>query len=124
MLKKSGRQGNTNVATLVLAFALLGWVSPQLSAFCQATNQEEIARKIKARVEPRYPALARQLKLSGKVKIEVRVSPDGRVKATRVLGGSPVLANAALDAVRMWRYETSSKETAEIVELDFRDPQN
>jgi TonB family protein len=60
--------------------------------------------------------------LSGKVRVEVTVSPDGRVKGTRVIGGNPLLAAAALDAIRMWRYEVSAKETAEVVEIEFRDP--
>ena len=69
-----------------------------------------------------YPPLARQLKLSGKVRLEVTVSPDGRVKGTRVVGGNPLLADAALEAIRMWRYEVGVKETAEVVEIDFKDP--
>jgi TonB family protein len=113
----------TTALTLVLVYALLV-VCLEPPAFSQESNQAEITRKTKGTVVPRYPALARQLKLSGKVKIEVTVSPDGRVKATRVLGGSPILVNAALDAVRMWKYEVSSKETVELIELDFKDPQN
>lgn len=79
-LTESRREVRTTVVTLVLVFALLGLVASQPSAFSQETNQGETNRKPKARVEPRYPALARQLNLSGKVKIEVIVSPDGRVK--------------------------------------------
>ena len=71
-----------------------------------------------------YPPLARQLKLSGKVRLEVTVSPDGRVKGTRVVSGNPLLADAALEAIRMWRYEVGVKETAEVVEIDFKDPIN
>jgi len=85
-------------------------------------NQEATKRKATAKVPPKYPPLARQLKLSGKVRVEVIVSPDGRVKGTRILGGNPLLADAALDAIRMWRYETGAKETAELVEIEFKDP--
>jgi len=38
----------------------------------------------------------------------------------RVLGGNPVLAGAAVDAVKMWKYEVSSKETVDVVELVFK----
>ena len=105
----------------VLSSALLGLVSLQPSAFSQETNQGEIKRKVTAKVQPKYPALARQLKLSGKVKLEVIVAPDGRVKGTRPIGGSPVLVNAALDAIGMWRYEAGPKETVEVIEIDFKD---
>ena len=108
--------------TFVLGSALLGFVLLPPPAFSQENNQETTKRKATAKVPPKYPALARQLKLSGKVRVEVIVSPDGRVKATRILGGNPLLADAALDAIRMWRYETGAKETTELVEIEFKDP--
>jgi len=73
-------------------------------------------------VEPRYPDLARELHLAGKVKIEVIIAADGRVKDTRVLGGSPVLANAAVDAIRQWKYEAGPRETTAVIEVEFKDP--
>ena len=108
--------------SVVLGFALLGFVSLPPFAFSQETNQEATKRKATAKVPPKFPSLARQLKLSGKVRVEVTVSPDGRVKGTRVLGGNPILAEAALDAIRMWRYETGAKETTELIEIEFKDP--
>lgn len=120
---ESRREVRTNIVTLVVMFTLLGLVPTQPAAFSQETKQAEIKRKPKARVEPRYPALARQLNLSGKVKIEVTVSPDGRVISTRVLGGNPILVNAVLDVVRMWKYEAGPKETVEVIEIDFNAPQ-
>jgi TonB family protein len=107
---------------LILALSFLGVVSSAQLAFSQETNQLEITRKVKARVEPRYPDLARQLHLEGKVKVQLTVSSDGRVKDARVLGGSPLLANAALDAIRQWKYESAPKETTEVVEIAFKDP--
>lgn len=108
--------------TFVLGSALLGLLFLQPSAFSQETNQEATKRKVTAKVPPKYPPLARQLKLSGKVRVEVTVSPDGHVKGTRVVGGNPILAQAALDAIGMWRYEIGPKETTEVVEIEFRDP--
>jgi TonB family protein len=112
----------TRFVTFVLGLTLLGLVSLQPSAFSQETNQGATKRKATAKVPPKYPPLARQLKLSGKVRVEVIVSPDGRVKGTRILGGNPLLADAALEAIRMWRYEPGTKETVEVVEIDFKDP--
>jgi hypothetical protein len=63
-------------------------------------------------------------KLSGKVRVEVLVSPDGRVKGTRTLGGTPFLADAALEAIRMGRYEAGTKETTELVEIEFQGPKS
>src|SRR5579875_1113019 len=50
---------------------------------------------------------------------EAKIAPDGHVEDTRVIGGSPLLVNAATDALRKWRFEAGPKETTEIVEFTF-----
>jgi TonB family protein len=104
---------------LSLVLGLLLLVSLQTSAFPQDATQPVIIRKIKTRIDPKYPGLARQYQLTGKVKIEVTVSPDGSVKKTHIVGGSPLLADAAVDAIKQWRYETGPKETTETVDFAF-----
>jgi TonB family protein len=76
-------------------------------------------RPVKSKVDPAYPALAREMHVNGKVKIEVTVAADGSVRNTKVLGGSPLLTRAALDAVKAWKYEAGSRETTETVEFVF-----
>ncbi|MBZ5696027.1 MAG: energy transducer TonB [Acidobacteriia bacterium] len=76
-------------------------------------------RKVRTRVVPEYPPLAKQMNVTGKVKIEATVAADGRVVGTKVVGGSPLLVNAALDAVKKWHFEPGSKDTTEIVEFTF-----
>lgn len=79
----------------------------------------ETKRKLKSKVMPEYPPIAQQLKLTGKVKLETTVAADGHVTATKVVGGNPVLANAAQDAVKKWRFEPAPKDTTELIEVDF-----
>lgn len=91
---------------------------------CRAFAQETPApaapeRKVTLRVEPQYPELARKMRLQGVVKVEAMVRPNGSVRATRVLGGNPVLVEAAADAVRKWKFEAASSETTQVVELTF-----
>jgi len=57
------------------------------------------------KVAPEYPAEAKKDKLEGIVLIDVRVGKDGKVADARVKSGHPTLAEAALAAVRQWRYE-------------------
>lgn len=57
--------------------------------------------------------------LEGAVKIEAIVRPNGDVKSTRVIGGNPVLVQAASDAISRWKFETGANETREIVQLTF-----
>ena len=80
-------------------------------------GQDAITRKIKSQVAPAYPDLARRMSITGVVKIQVRVDKNGIVKDTKVIGGHPVLANAAMDAVKRWKYEPASDETTGIVEF-------
>ncbi|MGC1371401.1 MAG: energy transducer TonB [Candidatus Sulfotelmatobacter sp.] len=82
-------------------------------------SQNEIVRRAKTKVAPVYPDLARKMNLSGVVKIAVVVAPNGAVKEARVIGGHPVLAGAALDAVRKWKFEPASVETSGVVDVKF-----
>lgn len=60
------------------------------------------------RVEPRYPALAKQSGIEGTVVLEALVTKDGQVTALRVTSGNSLLAASALRAVSQWRYRPSS----------------
>jgi len=57
--------------------------------------------------------------LQGTVKLEVLGSPDGSVKETQIKGGHPVLAQAAVNSVRRWKWEPAAHETHETVEVKF-----
>jgi protein TonB len=62
------------------------------------------AYRIKEKVDPAYPALARQAGISGEVTLEVTIGEDGRVQSVKPLSGHPLLAAAARDAVQQWTY--------------------
>lgn len=55
------------------------------------------------RPSPAYPDLARRAGIHGFVTLEVKITKDGYVEVQRVLEGEPVLADAAIDAVKKWR---------------------
>jgi TonB family protein len=109
----------SRVLTHWLAAALLlvgGCVVTRVPA---AWGQEESSRKVKSKVAPAYPELARRMNISGVVKVEVTVAANGSVKNTKLVGGHPLLANAALEAIKKWRYEAGPQETTGIVEFHF-----
>ena len=56
------------------------------------------------RVEPTYPDLALVAKITGLVILEATVSTDGTVESVRVLRSVKFLDQAAIDAVKQWRY--------------------
>lgn len=57
------------------------------------------------KVEPLYPPLARSARIQGQVVLTAIISKDGTIEDLRVLSGHPLLIQAALDAVRQWRYK-------------------
>jgi protein TonB len=60
------------------------------------------------RVEPTYPPIARQARVSGTVEIEAVIAVDGHLREVHVKGGPPLLVKAALDAVKQWVYEPTT----------------
>jgi TonB family protein len=56
------------------------------------------------RVDPQYPEAARQQHIQGPVVLNVLVGPGGLVREASVVSGDPLLAKAAIDAVRQWRF--------------------
>lgn len=93
-------------------------------AIAQQGNADEGKRRVKTRVSPVYPELARRLNVSGKVKIELVITPDGRVRSTHVIGGHPLLVQSCQDAVKEWRFYPAPEETTQIVEFDFTGTNN
>jgi len=85
----------------------------------QENPREESSRKVQSKVAPVYPDLARRMKISGAVKIQVTVAANGTVKDTKIVGGHPLLANAVMDAVRKWHYEARPQATTESLEFRF-----
>jgi len=69
------------------------------------------------RVQPVYPPLARQTRVSGTVRLHAIISKDGSVQQLEVMSGHPLLVQAALDAVRQWRYRPTLLN-GEPVEVD------
>jgi protein TonB len=89
------------------------------SGFAQTGSTDESKRKVKTKTAPQYPELAKRMNVSGRVKIEVVVTPDGRVKSTRVVGGHPLLVQACQDAVKEWKFVPAPEESTQLVEFEF-----
>jgi TonB family protein len=107
-------------AALLASLALAPVAGPAIAqAQSQTAQSEDILRRAKTKVQPSYPDLARKMNITGTVKIEVVVSPNGTVKEARVVGGHPVLSNAALDAAKKWRFEPSPVESSGIIDFKF-----
>ena len=73
---------------------------PQRFRGSQGVTSGLLVRKI----EPEYPAIARQARIQGQVVLEAVIAKDGTVQNLHVVSGHPLLVDAALAAVRRWRY--------------------
>ncbi len=85
-----------------------------------AVAQGELARKAKTKVAPTYPELARRMNITGTVKVLVVVTASGTLKDTKVVGGNPLLVNAAMDALKKWKFEPADGESTGTVEFKFQ----
>jgi TonB family protein len=82
-------------------------------------NNDEIVRRAKVKVQPTYPDLARRMNITGSVKIQVVVAPNGTVKDAKIVGGHPVLTGAALEAAKKWRFEPGPDESSGVIDFKF-----
>jgi TonB family protein len=99
------------LATAVLAAAMVS---------AQQSSLEDSKRKIKFKTNPQFSDLARRMNLSGKVKIELVIAPDGHVKSTRAVGGHPILIQSCMEAVKDWKFEAAPEETTQVIEFEFK----
>ncbi len=103
----------------LLAVLAICTISVPCKSGGQTSANDEIIRRAKTKVQPSYPELARKMQISGTVKIEVVVSPNGTVKEARVVGGHPVLATSALDAAKKWRFDPAPAESTGVIDFKF-----
>jgi len=75
--------------------------TPQRVRVSQGVTQGLLIRKI----QPNYPPLARQARIQGSVLLQAEISKDGTIENLRLISGHPMLAPAAIEAVKQWKYK-------------------
>lgn len=87
--------------------------------FAGAGVQAQETRKALNNPTPVYPETARQFRLTGVVKVQVLVAPDGQIKDVKVIGGHPLLVSAVQDTLKNWKYAPASSETTVTLVFNF-----
>lgn len=105
------------VAVLVTVLAAAVAICP-VESMAQG-DSASAKRDVIYRIAPAYPDLARRCNLHGDVRLSVVVGSDGKVTSETVVGGNPVLAQAAVQSVRNWKFAPGPRTTTEEVELRF-----
>jgi protein TonB len=75
--------------------------TPQRVRVSQGVTQGLLIRKI----QPNYPPLARQARIQGSVLLQAEISKDGSIENLHLISGHPMLAPAAIEAVKQWKYK-------------------
>lgn len=118
--QKSG-PGFYKLCLLSVVAGLLGIsMCTNLNALSPQTKEHDGSdRKLITRIEPEYPETLKRLYIGGIVRIQVTVDPSGKVESTELLGGSPILGQSAMKAVKQWKYGVASSTEKFVVQLEF-----
>ncbi len=103
----------------IAAVCLLATTRPATSENTEQSSE----RKLVSRVEPEYPETLRRLYIGGVVKVDVVVSAAGSVESTQLMGGNPILGQAAMKAIKQWKYAPAGAKSRFTVKFEF-DPHN
>jgi|SRR5215475_3109825 len=103
---------------LVVSALFVSLVVAPTASIASGNETSSDVRKVKVRINPSYPDLARRMNITGSVNLVVTVLPDGSVKECHAVGGHPILVEAATEAVKKWRYVPADHEST--VSLMFK----
>jgi TonB family protein len=82
-------------------------------------NAGSTTRSLITRIEPEYPETLKRLSIGGTVRLQVTIAPKGNVENIQLLGGNPILAEAATAAVEHWIYSPAHSSTTTEVSIPF-----
>ncbi len=102
----------------------IGYVSMETSTDGVKTlsilgTENDGSRKLVRRIEPVYPATLHANRIGGMVRLKVTIAPNGSVESVELLGGNPILAESAMDAVKQWVYAPGGSKTKTEVTIPF-----
>ena len=98
-LRSAGARGaGLGLIALTLSLPLAGEEPKHVSA-------SEAMSQIITKVKPEYPEVAKQIRISGQVELEATIDEEGSVSSVKTLTGNPILAKAATDALRKWKFK-------------------
>jgi TonB family protein len=89
--------------------------------FAVALLHADIRKSVKT-VPPVYPAIAVKMRVEGTVKLDATIDPDGTVSDVKVISGHQLLVQAAVEAVKKWKYESGEGKSVQTVAVEFALP--
>lgn len=115
---------NEMVAYVARTKGAIGYVSAETSSegvkiLAVAHAGDSAQRTLITRVEPQYPETLKRLNIGGIVRLRVTISAKGNVEEVQLLGGNPILGEAAISAVRRWIYAPSHSHAVTEISIPF-----
>ena len=84
-----------------------------------ANLQAQESRKALSNPVPVYPEVAKKMRLTGTVKVQIVIGADGRIKETNFIGGHPVLVSSVEETLKDWKYAPAGGETTTQLQFNF-----
>jgi TonB family protein len=103
------------VATTILVLLAGSSLIPNVCA----QNRVKPGREVLHTVKPDYPAIVKNARIGGTVRLNAVVLPNGTVARVQIAGGNPILAESTAKAVMSWKYAPASSQTNEEVVVVF-----
>jgi TonB family protein len=103
---------------MLLSFSLLASAEMRVGT-------DDAMKAATKKTQPEYPPIARQLKIAGKVEVDVTIGPDGNVENVKILSGNAMLTSAVVSAVKKWKFTPFTQDGAAtkamaMLEFDFK----
>jgi TonB family protein len=93
------------------------WLEWRTRGFINANEEAQKQRLLQPVVKPKYPPQAKQQGIEGWVWLHIMINEEGRVEDLNVISGHPLLAAAAAEAVRQWRYQPHTLSSGQAVKV-------
>ncbi len=68
-------------------------------------SEGEARKMLVTKVDPEYPAMAKQMRLSGKVQVDCFIDPNGAVEKVQILNGNPLFSASITNAMKKWKFK-------------------
>jgi TonB family protein len=103
----------------MLGAALLCFICNGAAHAAQTYENSPGERRVLSRVDPDYPVALQKLYIGGVVRVEVVVAPSGSVRSLKLLGGSPILGQSSMKAIKQWKYAPAATDETLTVKIEF-----
>jgi protein TonB len=83
---------------------------PALAQEPKRVTTAEAMSAVVTKIQPDFPAMAKQLKLAGTVELDATVAEDGTVESVKIVSGNPVFTKPTAETLKRWKFKPFTAE--------------